>query len=167
LTEDVKPERRKSFLVEKIMKTLSVVTALLLLAGSLSAQGAPAGKSSAKASLTRKELKRIRKLKKQVLQFGDSDRVRVRLVDHKPMEGWIRDVSDRGIHFVDSATKDGQVKHPWSAKLPPPRFLPFEHIQSINRPAHDVWTPIAVGTWAGLFGPLGWLTTWLMATGGD
>lgn len=147
------------------MKALSVIVALSLLTAPLAAQGSAAGTNPAKASLSRKEVKHLRKVKKQALQLSTGDSARVRLTDHTQVEGSIVDVSDRGVSVVERATGRRHQGKPGTKHLPPLQFIPFEQIQNIKFLQAGQWVPFESGVVFGLLGPLGWWVTWLEATG--
>lgn len=149
------------------MKTLTAISALLLLATSLCAQGPTAAAKSAKANLNRKEIRHLRKMKKQALRFGNSDRVCVRLADHSQAEGQLMGVTNEGIQIGIWFPKCGDHTMPDSKQHHSSRFITFGKIRSIKISESDRTNYFFFGAELGLLGPLGWLGELAILTGGD
>lgn len=147
------------------MKAFTATAVSFLLATSLSAQGPTAEAKPATANLTPKQMKHLRKVKKQALQFADWDRVCVRLADRSQVEGQLVDITNEGIQIGIWTFKPGSHTTAASPQDHSSRFIPFGQIQSIRTSGFYQWAPIVMGASAGLIGPLGWWGEWMIATG--
>lgn len=147
------------------MRALVGTAALLFLATSLPAQGPAAGAKPVIANLTPKEIKHLRKVKKQALRFADWDRVSVNLADRSQVEGQLVNITNAGIQIGIWTCKPGSPKAAASSQDHSSRFIPFTQIQVI-RPS-DIHSPdyFGMGAMYGVLGPLGWWVEWLLATG--
>jgi hypothetical protein len=149
------------------MKVIAATVVLLFLAASLSAQSPTAGANSSKPSLTRKEIRRLQKVKKQALQLDSWEWVYITLVDHTQVLGRITEISNQGIRFTPSSMKPAGHKKPWSADSRTPRLILFSQIQNIGPSVSDQMGYFSIGAVSGLLGPLGWWAEWMILTGRD
>lgn len=149
----------------EIMRAVAVIVFLLFLATSLCAQGPAAAASSAKARLSRKEVKHLLKLKKQALRFSDLDRVCVHLTDSSQAEGQFMGVNNEGIQIGIWFPKCVNHKVPDSKQDHSSRFIPFGEIHSIRFAGGYTRNYFITGSGYGLVGPLGWWLEWMLATG--
>ena len=117
-----------------------------------------------------RDVARICKLKRQAVRLATDEYIRVEKQDRSVLTGRLVAISDDEIKVMPSLERNEAGKS-FTGQAPKPRLIPFDQIHKLER-----WTKkqesqdakvFGIGVFIGLWGPLGWLFAYAIATGRD
>ena len=147
-------------------RVLTIIALITFLNASLFGQAPAPGRAPTRP----RDVGRICKLKRQAVRLATDEWIRVEKQDRSVLTGWLVAISDDEIKVMPSLPRNEAGKL-LTGKGPKAQLIPFHQIHKLerwtNKQANQDALAFGAGFFIGLWGPLGWLGAYAMATGRD